>query len=78
MTVEAMIYLPTITDVKNFINTITNCGSDVDLKSGRYVVDAKSLMGIFSLDLDQAITIVYPIEEEWFIKENILNKWGVK
>lgn len=45
------IKLLTIQDIKDFVNIVTACDYDVDLASGRYVVDAKSLMGIFSLDL---------------------------
>ena len=45
------IKLSTIEDVRNFVNAVTTCDFDVDLASGRYLVDAKSIMGIFSLDL---------------------------
>ncbi len=45
------IRLSTIEDVRNFVNEVTRCEFDVDLASGRYIVDAKSIMGIFSLDL---------------------------
>ena len=48
---EYKIKLSTIEDVRNFVNAVTACEYDVDLASGRYVVDAKSIMGIFSLDL---------------------------
>ena len=51
------IYLRTIIDVKNFVNAITEFDFDLDLVSGRYVVDAKSIMGIFSLDLSKPITL---------------------
>ncbi len=49
------IRLSTIEDVRNFVNAVTACEYDVDLASGRYIVDAKSIMGIFSLDLLQPI-----------------------
>ena len=45
------IRLSTIEEVKKFVNTVSLYDCDIDLKSGRYVVDAKSIMGIFSLDL---------------------------
>ncbi|MEE0969739.1 MAG: HPr family phosphocarrier protein [Clostridia bacterium] len=45
------IRLTTLEDVRNFVNIVTRYDIDVDLSSGRYVVDAKSIMGIFSLDL---------------------------
>ncbi len=51
----ATIMLSSIEDVKNFVNLVSKCDFDVDLVSGRYVVDAKSIMGIFSLDLSKPI-----------------------
>ena len=45
------IMLDSIDKVKSFVNIVAKCDYDVDLTSGRYVVDAKSIMGIFSLDL---------------------------
>ena len=51
------IFLKTIIDVKNFVNAINNFDFELDLVSGRYVVDAKSIMGIFSLDLSKPITL---------------------
>ena len=45
------IMLSTIVDVRDFVNAVVSFGGDVDLSSGRYVVDGKSIMGIFSLDL---------------------------
>lgn len=49
------ISLKSINDVKDFVNTVNKYDFDVDLTSGRYVVDAKSIMGIFSLDLSKPI-----------------------
>ncbi len=45
------IKLSTIADIRDFVNTMVSFDGDVDLASGRYVVDGKSIMGIFSLDL---------------------------
>ena len=45
------IRLSTINDVKDFVHIVNQCPYDIDLISGRYIVDAKSIMGIFSLDL---------------------------
>lgn len=45
------IRLSTIADVRDFVNIVSGTDIDVDLSSGRYVVDGKSIMGIFSLDL---------------------------
>lgn len=45
------IRLSTIEAVRSFVNAVSLFDFDVDLSSGRYIVDAKSIMGIFSLDL---------------------------
>lgn len=44
-----------INDVKDFVNIVSKYDFEIDLTSGRYVVDAKSIMGIFSLDLSKPI-----------------------
>ncbi|MBQ7677894.1 MAG: HPr family phosphocarrier protein [Lachnospiraceae bacterium] len=51
------ISLNSIDKVKSFVNVISQFDSDFDLISGRYVIDAKSIMGIFSLDLAQPIDL---------------------
>ena len=43
--------------IKSFVNLLTKFDADFDLTSGRYVVDAKSIMGIFSLDLSKPINM---------------------
>jgi phosphocarrier protein HPr len=52
------IQLKSIDDVKSFVRIVNDFPYDVDLVSGRYVVDAKSIMGIFSLDLAQPIDVL--------------------
>ena len=51
------ISLNSINKVKSFVNEITKFDNDFDLVSGRYVIDAKSIMGIFSLDLSKPIDL---------------------
>ena len=51
------ISLNSIDKVKSFVNAITQYEYDFDLISGRYVIDAKSIMGIFSLDLSKPIDL---------------------
>jgi len=51
------ISLNSIGKVKSFVNTISQFDYDFDLISGRYVIDAKSIMGIFSLDLSKPIDL---------------------
>ena len=49
--------LNSIDKVKVFVNSVSKYNSDFDLISGRYVIDAKSIMGIFSLDLSKPIEL---------------------
>ncbi len=58
------ISLNSIDKVKSFVNTISQFDSDFDLISGRYVIDAKSIMGIFSLDLSQPIDLTIHAEKD--------------
>jgi len=51
------VLLSSINSVKDFVNIVSKYECDIDLVSGRYVVDAKSIMGIFSLDLSKPITV---------------------
>ena len=51
------ISLNSIDKVNAFVNEITKFDNDFDLVSGRYVIDAKSIMGIFSLDLSKPIEL---------------------
>ena len=51
------ILLSSIGDVKDFVNIVSKYNYEIDLVSGRYVVDAKSIMGIFSLDLTKRIRV---------------------
>ena len=54
---SVQIRLSTIADVRDFVNIVSTNDADIDLKSGRYIVDGKSMMGIFSLDLLAPITL---------------------
>lgn len=58
------ISLNSIDAVKSFVNTVTKFDSDFDLVSGRYVIDAKSIMGIFSLDLSKPIELNIHSEDD--------------
>ncbi|MCI9291548.1 MAG: HPr family phosphocarrier protein [Clostridia bacterium] len=51
--------LNTTESVKSFVNVISQYDFDMDLRCGRYVVDAKSILGIFSLDLNRPVVLVF-------------------
>ena len=58
------ISLNSIDKVKSFVNAITKFDNDFDLVSGRYVIEAKSIMGIFSLDLSKPIELNIHAEDD--------------
>ena len=66
-----LISLSQISDVKNFIAVSQDCVAEVLLSSGKYIVDGKSILGIFSLDLSNPISVLcsdendYPKFREW-------------
>ena len=58
------ISLNSIDKVKSFVHDLAKFNVDFDLVSGRYVIDAKSIMGIFSLDLSKPIDLNIHSETE--------------
>ncbi len=56
--------LASINEVKNFVNAACAQMCDIDIISGRYVIDAKSIMGIFSIDLTKPVTVAVNGTEE--------------
>jgi phosphotransferase system HPr-like phosphotransfer protein len=74
---KAIVSLQAINDVKEFVNIVMRYDFDIDLVSGRYAVDAKSIMGIFSLDLSKPIQLnAHTDDAEDFLKE--IDKFIVK
>ena len=74
---NATVSLQAINDVKDFVNIVMKYDFDIDLVSGRYAVDAKSIMGIFSLDLSKPIQLnAHTDDAEKFFKE--IDKYIVK
>ena len=55
--VSVNVMLNSIKDVKEFVNIVNQYDFDVELVLGKYVIDAKSIMGIFSLDLSQKLLL---------------------
>lgn len=68
---SVQISLNSIDKVKSFVNEIAKFDSDFDLVSGRYVIDAKSIMGIFSLDLSRPITLSIHADDDPAILETL-------
>lgn len=55
---EIKIMLSNVENIRNFVNEVILVSYDVDLMQGRYTIDAKSIMGIFSLNLRSPITLI--------------------
>ena len=71
------VFLQALNDVKEFVNIVMKYDFDIDLVSGRYAIDAKSIMGIFSLDLSKPIQLnAHTDDAEDLLKD--LNKFIVK
>lgn len=74
---KATVSLQAINDVKEFVNLVMRYDFDIDLVSGRYAVDAKSIMGIFSLDLSKPIELnAHTDDAEDFLKD--IDKFLIK
>ena len=70
------ICLNSIDKVKSFVNEITKFDTDFDLVSGRYVIDAKSIMGILSLDLSKPIEVEVCDRDKEAEVMNVLQKYA--
>lgn len=62
--IERKIFLKTLDDVKTFVNIANKKKYDIELLSGKYVVNAKSIMGVLSLDLTTTLTMVANTESD--------------
>lgn len=65
------VFLNSIEKVKRFVNDVSKFENEFDLAAGKYVIDAKSIMGIFSLDLTQPLTLTIHANDSM---EHILDK----
>lgn len=61
---QCKVNIGSIEKVQQFVALANACKFDLDLVSGRYVVDAKSIMGVFSLDLTKALDLSIHADED--------------
>ena len=67
---SVMLRLNGAEDIQRFVSAVASYENDIDLRKGRYVVDGKSLMGIFSLDLSTPVeAIIYGTGEDELIRK---------
>jgi len=74
---EMIVSIKGLNDIYNFITKAQKVDGDIVVRRGRYVIDAKSILGIFSLDMSQNITITYPetaSDFEEFIQQFQVNR----
>lgn len=74
---EFNVKITTINDVKKFVSTVMTFDYDIDLVSGRYAIDAKSIMGIFSIDLSKELKLIAHTDDAAELKEAV-NEFIVK
>lgn len=76
-TTKIAVFLDKITDVKDFVNLVSKCEDDVTIGSGRVAVNAKSILGLFSLDLTKPLKVEFfgniPYEVKEGMKKFIIN-----
>ena len=56
-------------EVADFVHAAENCACDVDIFYNRFIVDAKSILGVLSLDLSRELTVRMPIRDDRFEKQ---------
>ena len=64
-------HLDKITDIKDFVNLVSKCTDDVTIGSGRFKVNAKSIMGLFSLDLTKPLKVEFYGDIPYEVKEGM-------
>lgn len=76
-TIKITVLLDKIIDIREFVDLVSKCNDDVTIGSGRFAVDAKSIMGLFSLDLSKPLKVEFygniPYEVEEGMKKFIVN-----
>lgn len=74
--IQMKIKFEKVTDVTEFVNEVSKLECEVDLSSGRYLINAKSIMGLFTLNLSSPIDLI--IHSEDMELKNKFNKWRVE
>lgn len=74
---EIRIELDTIEKVKKFVSLISAFDGDFDILAGRYIIDAKSILGIFSVDLSKPLTLSIGNEADWEVIQDTLKEFIV-
>ncbi len=62
-------------DIKDFVDGANKCDFDIDIGYNRFIVDAKSIIGVFNLDFSHVLKVTYPTLDPAF--EQLLEKYTV-
>lgn len=63
-----------IDQIKEFVNAACKCPFDIDVISGRLTIDAKSILGMLSLNWEEELKVIYEEQDMHF--ENIIQKFA--
>lgn len=74
---KKMVLLDSIDKVKDFVQQTSKFKGSIDITSGRYIIDGRSLMGILSLDLSKPVAVCYA-EDDAELVDVSLNKYFVE
>lgn len=75
MDIKCQIKLNHTSDVEEFVKSASKCNFDIDVFYNRIVIDAKSILGVLSLDLSNILTVQYSERDPYF--ETTLTKFCV-
>ena len=70
-TTKITVYLNKITDISKFVNLTSKCQEDVVAKTGNFAVNAKSIMGLLSLDLSKPLKVEFYGDIPYEVKESM-------
>lgn len=70
-TTKIVVTLNEITDISNFVALASKCRDDVVVKSGRFAINAKSIMALFSLDLTKPLTVEFYGDIPYVVSEGM-------
>ena len=68
---EKNIFLNTLEDVKSFVSLCMTKPYDIELTNGKYIVNAKSIMGVFSLDLTKPLTMIINCDDDYNLESEL-------
>ena len=66
---ETTVRISQVERVKDFNQIVSKMDCDIDMGSGRYIIDAKSIMGIFSLDLSKDIKLIIYSDNKQYLED---------